>query len=840
MKISFSTIACPDYSWVDIYSMAKDLGFDGIEIRGMGDDFAAYKAMPFTEANRPKTMAKLKALNIEIPCLSSGCCLKFKEKEAETIAELTEYCKLAQQINAPYIRVLADLEAAPNGEVDDAYVAEQLKKLAPIAAQYDVTLLVETNGVYSDTRRLRALLDSVNSHKIAALWDMHHPYRFAGESPEQTVANLGELIKYVHIKDSVMENGKVVYKMMGEGDLPIQKMIEALQSIQYTGYVSLEWVKLWMPNLLDAGVVFPQYAEFMRPFRRKHKHPLQDNNRKTGKYIWPKERLIDYTFPDVLDRVCEEFPTQYAFRYTELDYTRTYPEFRSDVDTFARALIAMGVRKGDHVAIWATNVPAWYITFWATTKIGAVLVTVNTAYKIHEAEYLLRQSDTHTLVMIDGYKDSDYVGIMKELCPELATCEPGKLESKKFPFLKNIITTDSRQPGCYTWDEAINLAEQVPYSEVEARRRTIDKNDVCNMQYTSGTTGFPKGVMLTHYNVVNNGKAIGDCMDLSTADRMMIQVPMFHCFGMVLAMTASVTHGTTMSPITAFSPRKGLACINKEKITAFHGVPTMFIAMLGHPDFEKTDFSHMRTGIMAGSPCPIKTMQDVIEKMHMDEICITYGQTEASPATTMSKTTDSIEDRVNTVGGPIFGVECKIVDPETNEDLPDEVDGEFVARGYNIMKGYYKMPEATAAAIDENGWLHTGDLARRTKKGYYKITGRIKDMIIRGGENIYPKEIEDFLYTHPKVKDVQVIGVPDKQYGEEIMACIILNDGETSSEEEIKQYVLDHMAKHKVPRYVDFVTEFPMNAAGKILKYKMREAAVEKLNLQQASKIVTA
>ena len=838
MKISFSTIACPDYSWVDIYSMAKDLGFDGIEIRGMGDDFAAYKAMPFTEANRPKTMAKLKALNIEIPCLSSGCCLKFKEKEAETIAELTEYCKLAQQINAPYIRVLADLEAAPNGEVDDAYVAEQLKKLAPIAAQYDVTLLVETNGVYSDTHRLRALLDSVNSHKIAALWDMHHPYRFAGESPEQTVANLGELIKYVHIKDSVMENGKVVYKMMGEGDLPIQKMIEALQSIQYTGYVSLEWVKLWMPNLLDAGVVFPQYAEFMRPFRRKHKHPLQDNNRKTGKYIWPKERLIDYTFPDVLDRVCEEFPTQYAFRYTELDYTRTYPEFRSDVDTFARALIAMGVRKGDHVAIWATNVPAWYITFWATTKIGAVLVTVNTAYKIHEAEYLLRQSDTHTLVMIDGYKDSDYVGIMKELCPELATCEPGKLESKKFPFLKNIITTDSRQPGCYTWDEAIKLAEQVPYSEVEARRRTIDKNDVCNMQYTSGTTGFPKGVMLTHYNVVNNGKAIGDCMDLSTADRMMIQVPMFHCFGMVLAMTASVTHGTTMSPITAFSPRKGLACINKEKITAFHGVPTMFIAMLGHPDFEKTDFSHMRTGIMAGSPCPIKTMQDVIEKMHMDEICITYGQTEASPATTMSKTTDSIEDRVNTVGGPIFGVECKIVDPETNEDLPDEVDGEFVARGYNIMKGYYKMPEATAAAIDENGWLHTGDLARRTKKG--KITGRLKDMIIRGGENIYPKEIEDFLYTHPKVKDVQVIGVPDKQYGEEIMACIILNDGETSSEEEIKQYVLDHMAKHKVPRYVDFVTEFPMNAAGKILKYKMREAAVEKLNLQQASKIVTA
>ena len=315
---------------------------------------------------------------------------------------------------------------------------------------------------------------------------------------------------------------------------------------------------------------------------------------------------------------------------------------------------------------------------------------------------------------------------------------------------------------------------------------------------------------------------------------------MFHCFGMVLAMTASMTHGVTMSPITAFSPRKGLDCINREKITCFHGVPTMFIAMLGHENFPKTDFSYMRTGIMAGSPCPIKTMEEVIEKMNMKEICITYGQTEASPATTMSKTTDSIEKRVNTVGQAIFGVECKIVDPETNEDLPDDVDGEFVARGYNIMKGYYKMPEATAAAIDSEGWLHTGDLARRTPDGYYKITGRIKDMIIRGGENIYPKEIEDFIYTHPKVSDVQVIGVPDKDYGEEILAAIILKPGEESSEEEIKQFVLDHMAKHKVPRYVDFVSEFPMNAAGKILKYKMREQAVERHNLENASKIVTA
>ena len=467
------------------------------------------------------------------------------------------------------------------------------------------------------------------------------------------------------------------------------------------------------------------------------------------------------------------------------------------MDRFARALIAMGVKKGDHVAIWATNVPQWYITFWAATKIGAVLVTVNTAYKIHEAEYLLRQSDTHTLVMIDGFKDSDYVGIIKELCPELKESEPGTCTVRGCPVLRNIITVDSERPGCYTWEEAQVLADSVPQSEVEARRRSIDKHDVCNMQYTSGTTGFPKGVMLTHYNVVNNGKAIGDCMDLSTADRMMIQVPMFHCFGMVLAMTASMTHGTTMCPITAFSPRKGLHCINQERITAFHGVPTMFIAMLEHPDFEKTDFSYMRTGIMAGSPCPVKVMQDVVEKMHVPEICITYGQTEASPGCTMSKTTDSLDVRVNTVGGEMFGVSCKIVDPETGEDLPDDMDGEFVAKGYNIMKGYYKMPEATAAAIDKDGWLHTGDLARRTPEGNYKITGRIKDMIIRGGENIYPKEIEDFIYTHPKVKDVQVIGVPDEQYGEEIMACVILKEGETSSEEEIKEFVLSHMAKHK-------------------------------------------
>ncbi len=843
MKLSFSTLGCPDFDWPDIYSMAKDFGFQGIEVRGLDNEIFSISGRPFQENNLPKTIEQLKRLHLEIPCLSSGCSLKFADRKEDTIRELKQYIDLAHKLGTPYIRILGDLTAAPQGEVDDQLVLSSLRELAPYAEEKGVTLLVETNGVYTDTARLRNLLEQVESDNVAALWDIHHPYRFAGETPEQTVQNLGAYIKYTHIKDSVMENGQVSYRMMGEGDLPMKSIIRALKSINYEGYVSLEWLKQYAPDLSDAGIVFPHYANFMSQYMDSpvEKHRLYDNNQKTGKYVWPKEHLIDLTFPQVLDRMVEEFPDQYAFRYTTLDYTRTYQEFRDDVDTFARSLIAMGVKPGDHVAIWATNVPQWYITFWATTKIGAVLVTVNTAYKIHEAEYLLRQSDTHTLVMIDGYKDSDYVQIIKELCPELETAEKGKpLHIKRLPFLRNIITVDSAQKGCYTWEESLSLAERVPIEDVYRRAAAINKHDVCNMQYTSGTTGFPKGVMLTHYNVVNNGKAIGDCMDLSTADRLMIQVPMFHCFGMVLAMTASMTHGTTMSPIPAFSPRLGLECINKEHITAFHGVPTMFIAMLGHENFSKTDFSYMRTGIMAGSPCPIKVMQDVIDKMNMKEICITYGQTEASPGCTMSKTTDSLDVRVNTVGGSMFGVQCKIVDPETGEDLPDNVDGEFVAKGYNIMKGYYKMPEATAAAIDEDGWLHTGDLARRDENGNYKITGRIKDMIIRGGENIYPKEIEDFIYTHPKVSDVQVIGVPDKQYGEEIMACVVLKPGETMTQEELKEFVATHMAKHKTPRYVDFVDGFPMNAAGKILKYKMREEAVKKLNLQADNSIETA
>ena len=842
MKYAFSTISWTSFTWKEAVAMAKDLGFSGIEVRGLENNVFAVDARPFSSQQVLKTAEQLANLHLEVSCFSTACNLNDINKKKESVHQLKAYIDLAAKMGTSYLRLLPDDSFTPNEKTPDDTVISIITEILPYAEKKHVTLLLETIGIYCDTDRLRKVLEQFASDNLAALWDIHHPYRFNNESPEKTVQNLGAYIKYVHMKDSVINDNQLEYRLMGEGDLPIEEIVGALKSINYDGYISYEWIMSWSSDLDDPGIVFPHFMNYITSKYEDNKNTkkLYYNKTKTGRFVWKKEELIDFTFPQVLDKMVEEFPDQYAFRYTTLDYTRTYSQFRDDVDKFARSLITLGVKRGDHVAVWATNIPQWFITFWATTKIGAVLVTVNTAYKIHEAEYLFRQSDTHTIVMIEGYKDSPYAEIMKELCPELKNSVPGKpLHIKRLPFLRNIVTVDFSMDGCITWEDAMDMHKKTPIEEVYRRASTINKDDVCNMQYTSGTTGFPKGVMLTHYNIVNNGKCIGDCMDLSTADRMLIHVPMFHCFGMVLAMTASVTHGTTMSPLPYFSPRPALNCINLEKITCCHGVPTMFIAMLEHEDFVKTDFSYMRTGIMAGSPCPIKVMQDVQEKMNMKEITIVYGQTEASPGCTQSTTDDPIEIRVNTVGKALPGVECKIVDPETNKELPDDTDGEFVARGYNIMKGYYKMPMATSAAIDKDGWLHTGDLARK-HNGYYKITGRIKDMIIRGGENIYPKEIEDFIYTHPKVKDVQVIGVPDKSYGEEIMACVILKENEAMTEKELKDYVNSHMAKHKTPKYVDFVTEFPMNAAGKILKYKMRENAITKFNLSEASKIVTA
>ena len=711
------------------------------------------------------------------------------------------------------------------------------------AEEKGITLLVETVGAYSDTFRLKELLMQFASDRLCALWDLHHPYFDHGELPETSIKNLGAYVKHVHVKDSAAEGGERVYCLPGEGELPMEDMMAALASVNYDGFISLEWDPQWMPEWSDMESVLAYFANFMQRFGTpaRSKPHFYQNRAGTGRFVWHKDILIDATFSQVLERMAEEFPDQYAFKYTTLNYTRTYAEFREDVDTCCRALLSLGVRPGSHVAVWATNVPQWFVAFWAVTKIGAVLVTVNTAYKIHEAEYLLRQSDAHTLILEEGYRDSDYAGVIRTLCPELADTKSGEpLHSRRLPFLRNVVTVGYRQTGCLTWEEMLREASRTPIEEVRRLAAAVNPHDVCNMQYTSGTTGFPKGVMLTHYNIVNNGKCIGDRMDLSTADRMMIHVPMFHCFGMVLAMTAAMTHGATLLPLPYFSPKPALACIDQEHITCFHGVPTMFIAMLEHPDFIKTDFSSVRTGIMAGSPCPISVMRDVVDKMHMNDVTIVFGQTEASPGCTMSSTDDPLDVRVSTVGRALPEIECRIVDPETGEELPVGQIGEFVARGYNIMKGYYKMPAATRSAIDREGWLHTGDLACKTPEGNYRITGRLKDMIIRGGENIYPKEIEEFLYAHPKVKDVQVIGVPDEQYGEEIMACVILKHGETATEKEIQDYVRASMAKHKVPRYVEMVEAFPMNAAGKILKYKMREDAVEKLKLHKAASIETA
>lgn len=547
------------------------------------------------------------------------------------------------------------------------------------------------------------------------------------------------------------------------------------------------------------------------------------------------------TVGDLLDQIAEKYPDHDAVLYTDRPFRKTYSEFRDLCNVVARGMMAMGIKKGDHVAIWATNYPEWLLAQFATAKIGAVLVTVNTNYKIFELEYLMRQSDSNTLILIEGFKDSNYVEVINQICPELATSEPGNLESRALPFLKNVIYIGEKNyPGMFNWNDLYKMAETVSEEELRARQAGLDIHDVINMQYTSGTTGFPKGVMLTHYNIVNNGKSIGDCMNFTHEDKLCIPVPFFHCFGCVLGVLACVTHGATMVPIESFNPLKVMEALQDEECTAVHGVPTMFIAMLDHPDFHKFYFPKLRTGIMAGSPCPVKVMKQVVEEMGAREITIAYGQTEASPVCTQTRTNDRIELRVSTVGRVLPFIEAKVVNPETNEEAPDGTPGEFVVRGYNVMKGYYKMPEATTQAIDADGWLHTGDLAVRDANGYYKITGRIKDMIIRGGENIYPKEIEEFLYTHPAVKDVQVIGVPSRKYGEEIMACIIPRQGLTVTEEEIKEYVRDNIARHKTPKYVMFMESFPMTASGKIQKYKLREMAIEVLGLQEEASIETA
>ncbi len=824
MRLSFSTRGWNDITFDRFLDIAEEMDFSGVEIYKLIKNKELYvRGEAFDQYNIAATTRILRDRKITIPIFDGN----YDLSKPESIEDIKKITDIAGYMRVEYVGIGIEND-------DETVVRNAISELLPYAREKNVTLLVETGGVYSDTKKLCDMLDEFADDNLAALWDLHHTFRYANEEPKDTIRNLGAYVRHVHLRDS---DDRDTFNLIGEGSAPVKEFMDALYSIDYDGFISLEWKPEYMDDLTDYEVIFPYFVNYMSRFEntRGKKKVLYPNHDGTGQYVWKKDELINLTFPQVLDRMVEEFPDQYCFKYTTLDYTRTYEEFRDDVNDFAKSLMSLGVKSGSKVAVWATNVPAWYISFWACCKIGAVLVTMNTAYKIHEAEYLLRQSDTHTLVMIESAVDSNYRSIINELCPEIAVSKAGKpLHCKKLPFLRNVITVGFKMPGALTFEEAMERCSMVSDPELERMAANVRPDDVCNMQYTSGTTGFPKGVMLTHYNVVNNGKCIGDRMGLSTADRMMIQVPMFHCFGMVLSMTSSITHGATICPMPYFSAKSSLACINQERITCFNGVPTMFIAMFNHPDYANTDFSYMRTGIMAGAGCPPELMKRAADpnEMNMRGIVSVYGQTETAPGNTMSSWTDPIEVRTETVGYAFPHVECKIIDPETGKEAPVGQNGEFCARGYNTMKGYYKMPEATRETIDRDGWLHSGDLAAKDENGNYRITGRLKDMIIRGGENIYPKEIEEFIYTSPKVKDVQVIGVPDKRYGEEVMACIILKEGETMTVEEMDGYIKSHLARHKVPRYIEFVDEFPMNAAGKILKYKMREDAVKRLGLE--------
>ena len=558
------------------------------------------------------------------------------------------------------------------------------------------------------------------------------------------------------------------------------------------------------------------------------------------------------TIGDLLDQQAERYGDNDALVHVDWDVRYTYQEFRDECDRVARGLMALGINKGDHVGIWATNYPEWVVAQFATAKIGAVLVTVNPAYRTHELEYLLQQSDAAALMLIGNFRTSDYVTMLNEVVPELADSAPGQLHSEKLSHLRNVIfippygegddVADGEcPPGMVAWDDMRNRGEEISPAALAQRQAECHPDDVICIMYTSGTTGNPKGVMLTHHNLVSNASYVVEGLRFTEADRLCIPVPFYHCFGSSISTLGCVTRGSAMVvPSEYFDPGKTLVAVEKERCTALHGVPTMFIAQLEHPDFDGFDLGSLRTGIMAGSPCPIEVMRQVIDRMGAKEMTVGYGLTEASPVITLTSSDDTIERRVTTVGPVIPQVEVKIADPETGREMPAGEQGELCSRSFMNMKGYYKMPEATAAAIDAEGWLHTGDLATVDDDGYYKITGRLKDMIIRGGENVYPREIEEFLYTNPKVADVQVIGVPDQRFGEEIMAWVMLKAEQEATEEEIKEFCRGRIAHYKVPRYVKFVSEFPMTVTGKIQKFVMRETSIQELHLQEAAGIETA
>ena len=538
--------------------------------------------------------------------------------------------------------------------------------------------------------------------------------------------------------------------------------------------------------------------------------------------------FIEKTIGAVLEEQALLQPDKDFVIYPDRNLRFTYQRFNERVDALAKGFLAIGLGKGDHLGLWANNVPDWLTILFATARIGVTLVTINTNYKLHELEYLVRQADLTTLCLVDGFRDSDYVQMVNELIPELKESQRGHLDSARFPKLKNVVFIGpQKHRGMFSLPELLLLGEHCDDGKLRAAQASLDCHDVINMQYTSGTTGFPKGVMLTHHNILNNGFFIGECQKFTADEKVCLPVPFFHCFGLVLGMMAILTHGASVVPCENFDPLLVLASIHKERCTALYGVPTMFIAELNHPMFGLFDLGSLRTGIMAGSPCPIEVMKRVIGEMHCRDITIAYGLTEASPVMTQTRTEDPVEVKVATVGRELPGIEVKVWNPQTGADCGIEEQGELCCRGYNVMRGYYRMPEETASVIDGDGWLHSGDLGVQDANGNFRVTGRIKDMIIRGGENIYPKEIEDFLYQMPGVRDVQVAGVPSEKYGEEVGAFIILKEHATLEPGEVQDFCRGQISRHKIPKYVFFLEEYPTTGSGKIQKFRLREMARE-------------
>jgi fatty-acyl-CoA synthase len=560
----------------------------------------------------------------------------------------------------------------------------------------------------------------------------------------------------------------------------------------------------------------------------------------------PNAWLAGLTIPQVLDRTIQRFGDREAMVFPRLGLRLNYAQFGQQVDQAARGLLALGIRPGEHVAIWSTNLPQWVILQFATARIGAVLVTINPAYRAHELKYVLKQSDAVALVLTDRFKSSNYLAMLAEVWPEISrplmaastsqsTATPTTIHSVDFLKLRHVVAIQGEVPSqAISWNNLLALGDSVPISAVREASSQLQTTDATSILYTSGTTGFPKAAMLSHQNLLFNVFYGGQCQALSEQDRICIPVPFYHCFGCVLGTLMSVVHGAAMIvPAESFDPTATLDAIERERCTSLYGVPTMFIAQLNDASLPGRNLKSLRTGIMAGSPCPIEIMRAVVGTMGCREITIGYGQTEASPIITQTRFDDPLELRVETVGRPIEGVEVKIFDPTTQQIVADNQPGELCARGHCVMLGYYNNPEATCEAIDADGWLHTGDLAVRLPNGYYKITGRIKDMVIRGGENIYPREIEEFLFTHPAVEQASVVGVPDAKYGEELCAWIKLKPGAAVTEDEIRFFCRRELAHYKVPRYVKFVNQFPQTVTGKIQKFKIREEMRIELGLKE-------